>query len=129
MSRSQEAQDHETFEANTHAAENRRANLHRRARVDSIRNSYRSRTHFRYARPRVCPPNSVLVAGRYFTNSNANDSQRPLQAPSPSPAPFHDPTFPASFDGPVCRPNRSTGWADRPEIGLRSFRIPAQLHV
>jgi hypothetical protein len=56
MCRGQKAQDDETLEA----AENRRADLHRRARVDRIRNRYRSRTHFRYACPRVCPPNSVL---------------------------------------------------------------------
>jgi hypothetical protein len=65
MRRSQEAQDHETLETNTQAADNRRADLHRRARVDRIRNRYRSRTHLRYACPRVCPPNSLLVAGRH----------------------------------------------------------------
>jgi len=65
MCRGQEAQDHEALKANTQAAEDRRDDLHRRARVDRTRNRYRDRTHFRYARPRVCPPNSVLEAGRY----------------------------------------------------------------
>jgi hypothetical protein len=62
MSRSQKAQDHETLEANTQAAEDRRDDLHPRARVDRTRNRYHDRTHFGCARPRVCPPNSVLVA-------------------------------------------------------------------
>ena len=41
--------------------------LHSRARVDRTRDRYRDRTHFRCApRPRVCPPNSVLVACPYL---------------------------------------------------------------
>ena len=61
LCRGQEAQDHETLEANTHAAETRCADNHRRAGGDRTRNRYHDRTHFGYVRPRVCPPNSVLV--------------------------------------------------------------------
>ena len=57
------AQDYESLETNTHAAENRCADSRRRAGVDRTRNRYHVRTHFGYVRPRVCPPNSVLVAG------------------------------------------------------------------
>ena len=63
LCRGQEAQDHETLEANTHAAEDRRDDLHPRDRVDRTRNRYYNCTHFGYVRPRVCPPSSVLVAG------------------------------------------------------------------
>jgi len=61
--RGHEAQENETLEANTHTAENRCADRHRRDGVDRTRNRYHDRTHFGYVRPRVCTPNSVLVAG------------------------------------------------------------------
>jgi hypothetical protein len=63
LCRGQEAQDNETLEANTHAAQNRCADNHRRAGGDRTRNRYHNCAHLGYVRPRVCPPSSVLVAG------------------------------------------------------------------
>lgn len=50
----------------------------------------------------------------------------PQQRPSRSPERLPDPAFPASSDEPECHPNRSTGCADRQEIGPESSRIPGR---
>ena len=46
----------------------------------------------------------------------------PSLPPLPSPARSRGPTFPVSFDEPECRPNRSTGWAER--LGNRTSKLP-----
>jgi hypothetical protein len=55
--------------------------------------------------------------------------ERPSLRPSPFLAPSRDPAFQVSSGELEYRPNRSTGWAYRQEIGPRNCRTPAQLHV